>query len=498
MNKHLLTKAEKEFLFSPWTIAGFLASVAVAYFGSALLAKNTPAWWYHDSWPGSLSLREALFYVSVFLLCLSWLRHALKLRRLVVTKSSVNEEASLRVRVICFVIALWALPLVLGPSLFSQDMYSYLAQGELWRLGQNPYLSPPTTLLRFHQTSLLGAVSPFWRHTTSPYGPLFVAMAGYIYDVAGQNLTTAVILMRLAECVGVALGGFFLIRLTGEDRQEASLALWLGIGSPLVLFELIAAGHNDALMVGLVVLGIFLAKKNHLWWAFLILGIAVMVKAPAALAALLIVAAVARSQIPKRKERIVALVGMDGVLLGALSALLGVGLDWVSTNILSAPGKVHIATTLSVELAFSFRDILSGLSSYFSFVHMSSLFSKINLAIFVLSIVYFVLKTRWDNLTHNLALLFIISVFLGPATWPWYFTWGIVFLVTQRHYLQSLVTPLAIMAISVLIKPNGILSIPSQYAPAVLAILTILAVWHFYHSGIFGKRSFSRADITES
>ncbi len=490
MNGHLLNKTEKDFIFSPWTITGFLGSAIASYFGSGLLAPNAPRWWYQDSWPTPLAEREVFFYIGIFLLCFSWLAKALILRGLLSEKSGL--KVALGAKAVWPVIVLWALPFILGPSLFSQDMYSYLAQGELWRLGQNPYTVPPTVLIIFRQLPLLHAVSPFWRNTTSPYGPLFVAISGYVYDLSGQNLTVAITLLRLVECAGMVMGGYFLLRMAGDKADSASL-LWLGIGSPLVLLDLIAPGHNDALMIGLVILGVFLATKNRLGWAFFVLGIAVMVKAPAALAALLIAVCIARSNPPKWKEKIAAFVVMDGVLIGWLSFVLGVGLDWAGTNILNAPGKVHIATTLSTQFGVLFSDLFSRVSPYFAVDYMSSIFSKINLAIFVLLLLYFILRTRWDNLTTNLALVFLLSVLLGPATWPWYLTWGIVFLLLDKRALQSLATPVFIVVMSVLIKPNGILAIPSQYAPDVLALLLVSVVWYLARSRSVKKRMLSDA-----
>ena len=157
------------------------------------------------------------------------------------------------------------------------------------------------------------------------------------------------------------------------------------------------------------------------------------------------------------------------------------------------PGKVHIATTLSTQFGVLFSDLFSRVSPYFAVDYMSSIFSKINLAIFVLLLLYFILRTRWDNLTTNLALVFLLSVLLGPATWPWYLTWGIVFLLLDKRALQSLATPVFIVVMSVLIKPNGILAIPSQYAPDVLALLLVSVVWYLARSRSVKKRMLSDA-----
>ena len=42
--------------------------------------------------------------------------------------------------------AAWSLPLGLGPSLFSSDVYSYMAQGMILHLGHSPYHDAPAVL----------------------------------------------------------------------------------------------------------------------------------------------------------------------------------------------------------------------------------------------------------------------------------------------------------------------------------------------------------------
>ena len=69
---------------------------------------------------------------------------------------------------------LWCAPLLFTAPLFSQDAYSYLAQGALVHLGLDPYRDAPAVLAQHGQAHVLNAVSPFWRHTTAPYGPLFL------------------------------------------------------------------------------------------------------------------------------------------------------------------------------------------------------------------------------------------------------------------------------------------------------------------------------------
>ncbi len=473
--------ASLKFIFSIWTLLGLIGTCFVSYFGAGLLASNSPKWWYVSDWPGAQAPREALFYFGIFLVCISWLIQALRLAgdKIHIThitsyfgKKFSSGSAMASGKSIGVVILLWSIPLVLGPSLFSQDMYSYLAQGELWHLGYNPYSVAPITLGHLHQIALLRSVSPFWRKTTSPYGPLFIAISSFAFNIAGGNLQVAIILLRLVEVFGVALTAYGLDKLAQEFDVDRSLVRWVAIGSPLVLFDLISAGHNDALMVALVVIAVWLARNNKLALSFLLLAVAVTIKVPAVLPVYLLVICIIKTQATFREKCLSALryILIFTAMMAGLSIVLKTGLDWITTNIISAPGKVHLAITLSTELGITLGDVLSKISPYLDATHLEPFFAKVNVVAFILILIRASFRVRWDNLVINLATLFICSVILGPATWPWYFSWGIVFVVLDKRFSSSAFFLISLVVVSVLVKPNGILDIPSSYAPLVLAL----------------------------
>ena len=142
-------------------------------------------------------------------------------------------------------------------------MYSYLAQGTILHLGLDPYHVAPIVLGRLGHAQVLRAVSPFWRHTTAPYGPLFLGLVSVIAGITGSHLVAGILLVRLLEVVGVGLLAVFVPRLATSFGADPCRATWLAVISPLVLVELIAAGHNDALMAGLMVAGVALARQRH-------------------------------------------------------------------------------------------------------------------------------------------------------------------------------------------------------------------------------------------
>jgi len=67
-------------------------------------------------------------YIGLGLVIWAWVRLGRHIRA-----GRVNQRVLLRV------IGVWVLPLLVGPPLFSKDVYSYLAQGNLALHGLDPY-----------------------------------------------------------------------------------------------------------------------------------------------------------------------------------------------------------------------------------------------------------------------------------------------------------------------------------------------------------------------
>ena len=91
------------------------------------------------------------------------------------------------------ILALWGLPLFLGPPVFSRDLYSYIAQGLLAHHGLNPYHVAPSSL---GWGPLLSSIASVWRNTASPYGPLFVMVSRAAVSVAGSSLVAQILVFR--------------------------------------------------------------------------------------------------------------------------------------------------------------------------------------------------------------------------------------------------------------------------------------------------------------
>ncbi|HET6794194.1 MAG TPA: polyprenol phosphomannose-dependent alpha 1,6 mannosyltransferase MptB, partial [Acidimicrobiales bacterium] len=135
-----------------WGALGFLGSTGLAVAGvgvGAVPDLHQRSWGAAVPVVGGRSLCLPLFYCSLAVLVAAWVGVGRRARARLLRP---GEAWSLLV--------VWALPLFLGPPLFSRDLYSYVAQGTLAHVGLDPYSVGPSALGPGH---LLTSVAPTWR-----------------------------------------------------------------------------------------------------------------------------------------------------------------------------------------------------------------------------------------------------------------------------------------------------------------------------------------------
>lgn len=424
-----------------WASLGLAGSLAVALAGPQL-AGGPVRWWYHPRLGGDV----AIFYAGIMALSVGWLG----LGRLAVSP-----------RVLVIVGALWCLPLLLTAPLFSQDAYSYLAQGTLVHLGLDPYRDVPALLFGHDQAQVVNAVDPFWRHSPAPYGPLFLWI---VSAFTGSSLVLGVLLIRALELVGFVLLAVFVPRLARALGADPGRATWLVLLSPLVLLGLVAAAHNDLLMIGLLVAGVTLAAERRTLPAIALCALAATIKLPAAAAIPFILVAYG-----DRRTWVRGVVVAAAVLV-AISLVSGLGFGWLSSGVFSTPQKVRLAITPATALGWTVAQIVPvgarGLESALGVVAF---------AVGVLVGLVLLWRTRPSNMVRYLAFALIAVAVCGPAAWPWYLTWGLVLLAACPG-VQSARTLVATMVVAAfLVKADGVLAFPLHTAPVFVALYVAIA-----------------------
>jgi len=447
-----------------WTALGLAGSLVIAVAGPLAVADPHSPWWYTPAVPGGHGSAVALVYVGVALLGVAWLglgRHA------------AGDET----RWLLLIAAAWLLPLALGPALFSRDVYSYIAQGTVLHMGANPYHTPPDSLAAGGHGHVLAAVSYFWRHTTAPYGPLFLGVMSAIVTVTGSHLTAGVLVTRAVELAAVLLLAGSVPKLARSLGADPGRAVWLAVLNPLLALELVAAAHNDVLMIGLLVAGVTAALRGRPLVGIAICALAATFKLPALAAAVFIAVAWAREE-PSARARARFLVTsalVAAAVLVAVSVVTGVGFTWLSSTLFSTPAKVRLAITPSTGIGYTVAALLHDAGLAVNSRSVESAFGAVTLALTAALGLILLYRVRVGRLALYVGILLLAAAGGGPAAWPWYFTWGLVLLAACPGPQRSLALVGGSVLAVFLIKPNGILALPLPSAPAVLTAYALLA-----------------------
>jgi alpha-1,6-mannosyltransferase len=359
-------------------------------------------------------------------------------------------------------------------------MYSYLAQGALLHHGTNPYRVAPEALASWHRTALLGSVSPVWRHTTAPYGPLFLWLAGAVAGLAGSHVTAGVTLLRLLELPGLALLGVFVPRLARRAGGDPIRATWLVLASPLTLLYLVGGGHNDALMAGLLVAGVTLALDRRPLAAIALCTLATAVKLPAAAGLALVVACWLRAEpAARRRLRAAGIAAGTAVAVGVACGLVaGVGVSWISGDLFSTPASVRFALTPATALAVSVWELGHGVHPWVGVAAapLEAAFTRACFGLCAAIGLWFAWRVRRATLVRDLGVVLLAAALLGPAAWPWYLSWGLALLACDR-VVQRRRWPVALGVAAVFpVMAGGQVAVALPAAPRVLVVYVTLGV----------------------
>jgi hypothetical protein len=157
-------------------------------------------------------------------------------------------------------VARWTIALALValaiPPIFSTDVFSYSLFGRLAAVyGFNPYLATARDLA--WSDPLLPYL--YWRDIPSPYGPLWTIIS--IIVAAGPDATPLELALRfkVLSLGAFVLSGWLIYRFVQERWPEHATWAYLAFTwNPLVLVEGLIAGHNDTVVLALLLTGAWL------------------------------------------------------------------------------------------------------------------------------------------------------------------------------------------------------------------------------------------------
>lgn len=418
------------FLWQP-AILGFVALTAIlagASFTNSPFKLNMANTWFFGepsaSQVGTPSVTKfvvsvVLVYGGLLLLMRVWLRLA----------EVMKLHAGVALKKLWWMLALWSVPMIVAPPLFSRDVFSYAAQGEMTSYHLSPYVLGPFSL---GSSPYVNPVDPLWGNTPAPYGPFFLFLDGSIDKLSAHHELYTVVGLRLLEVFAVILIGYgvtIMAKGLGRDPGEAFV---LSAMNPLVLLTLIGGAHNDAIMAGFLVVGLALAVQRHPVWALFFCSLATAIKAPAAIG----LAFVAWTWLGPRaalKQKIRPfLVGgvVAGATLGVSSLLAGFGFGWVKNLLSNGTVRSWAAPATGVGMALGNVFHAVGLQSITisSVLSVTRLLGLVTAACFSLWLLWHSEERGW---VRSLGLSLILFVELGPVVQPWYLAWGLVVLAAS-------------------------------------------------------------------
>ena len=386
----------------------------------------------------TLLLSVVLGYGGLVLLMRVWLR--------LVEVLKIHPGAPMRS--LWWIFAIWAAPMLIAPPMFSRDVFSYAAQGEMTSYHLSPYVLGPFSL---GSSPYVTPVDPLWGNAPAPYGPFFLSLDGTIDRLARHNQLATVIGLRLLEFAAVVFMGWGVSALARCLRRDAGEAFALSALNPIVLITLVDGAHNDALMAALLVWGVVLALRRHLVWAVVVCSCAAAVKAPAALGLVFIAWTWlgSRASLRQRLRPIALSLGVTGIVFAGWTWLAGFGWGWVAN--LTSNGAVRSWDAPMTALGLTLADTahVAGYHSL-SVTSMLTITRALGLAIALGVTAWLLVAGERHSWVRSLGLALIVLVILGPVVQPWYFVWGVALLsasyVRRQHFwilLLSVTGPFA-------------------------------------------------------
>jgi hypothetical protein len=298
----------------------------------------------------------------------------------------------------------------------SNDAFSNVAYGHMWRLGLNPYFAGPSAL--GPHDAFAQMVGLRWIDTPSVYGPVLNwvnALAGLADTVEGALAIFKIEMLATSLAIALTAWGFCRSRRAG---REATAAFVLVAWNPLVAWEVAGQSHNDGVMALAMVAFVWAAVAEREWIALASIATAFYVKfAVAPVMALYLVHV-------WRRDRLRAL-AMAAVVLALGAALFGP--YWGGRSTLSSP--LAAAGGGADRVTHSFAALIGQITYRLHAPRTWKVLYKVWWALGNVLLGWTFLRgllrarTVQNVLEDSLVFLLYYDLLAAPWFHPWYLTW---------------------------------------------------------------------------
>lgn len=406
--------------------------------------------------------------------------------------------------------AAWVIPLIFTAPLFTQDIYSYLAQGAVVDRGMDPYAAGPVELLGT-EDPLARSVPLIWADSPSPYGPTAMVVAWAIAAVTDDAVLPSVFLHRAVSVASLYVVAWALVRLAQRCGVSPQFALWLGVLNPLTLLHLVGGVHNEALLLAFLLSGMELclvalhgepvpgtpddpvepgspALSRNGWLLFAagvaLIAMAGMVKVTGFVALGFVGMALARrfgftTMAVARAAAVTAATAAATIVAFCLAS--GLGFGWITSQGGAATVRswMSLPTLLGISSGFAGRVLGVG--------DVSEAALSLTRGLGILLAAVWLLRMLWATFRGRIhplggyGLAMFAMVLLFPVVHPWYLLWALVPLSGWADRSQFRVAVVAYSAIfSLTVLPRGLGLPPGTvlqiYLGSVAAFVASMAI----------------------
>jgi hypothetical protein len=191
-----------------------------------------------------------------------WLAALLGTGGVVAGLLAIRHGARINARILLFAGLITVAVLAVLPPTGSTDALDYATYGRLLALGHSPYVTTPAYLRHMHN-AFAHSVPLVWGHYVSVYGPLATMEQYVAAKLGGASAARITFWLKLWDAAAFAAVALVLDRLLRRNPAQRLRAHLFWTVNPLLLWDLIAAGHLDVLPVMAGLLGLLMLGQQH-------------------------------------------------------------------------------------------------------------------------------------------------------------------------------------------------------------------------------------------
>jgi len=339
----------------------------------------------------------------------------------------------------------WKGALILGvillisePAFLSNDIMDYMAKSRAAVVyGLNPYETTIKEIPGYQNDPVLSRA--FWTEWYGVYGPLWFSFLGLITRIT-QRITLYTLLLRLAILLTHLANAqlvFCLALMWGDDRRMAHTARLLYALNPIPLVDHVASGHNDAVMIVLILMSVYLLGKGGKRYLLghMVYGFSIAVKSVPLMWGPLLFVWVMRKTRSIGRALLLPLLG--GAALIAAYIPYKIGIEKLTGVVAQANLVDRLSSVYLIPKLIVIWDPVLGNHLYQ--LLRSPAGRSVFIGLFLLAYCWLAWSV-WKSGLRPRELVATTLLFMGLVlTWnqPWYITWFLPFAMLSRSFYDT-------------------------------------------------------------